>query len=75
MAHDITQWSPQDMAAWLTRVHGGDWNSAELEGPSAIASRLNAAVREGAADLPLDREPASFQRLFFALADKRGGDV
>ena len=71
----MAQWKPQDMAAWLARVHGGDWDPAELETPSAIANRLNAAVRKGAGDLPLDREPASFQRLFLALADKGGSDA
>ena len=66
----MAQWKPRDMAAWLHHVHGGDWDPVEIEGPSAIADDLNAAVRRAARGLPLEREPAAFHQLYLALADK-----
>ena len=71
----MTKWNPRDMAGWLHHVHGGDWDPTQIEGPSAVADRINAAVRRAAAGLPLEREPASFHKLFLALADKRQADA
>ena len=63
--------TPQDIAAWLRHVHGGDWQAQDIEGPYAVASGLNDAVRRAAAGLPLEREPPAFHQLFLNLAEKK----
>lgn len=60
------------MAEWLRHVHGGDWQPASVAGPAALAAGLNALARDAGAALPLEREPADFDRLFATMA--RPGD-
>ncbi len=71
----MAEWNPRFMATWLSHVHGGDWDAAEIIRRTAIADDLNAVVRRAAADLPLEREPAAFHQLFLALVDARNTDA
>ncbi len=71
----MSEWTPQDLAAWLHHVHGGDWPSAMIDVAAALAENLNAVVRQASADLPLEREPLDFQHLVTAISNPGHGDV
>lgn len=71
----MSEWTPQDLAAWLRHIHGGDWPPAMIDVAAALADGLNALVRDAAADLPLEREPIDFQHLVSTIAGPEHGDV
>ena len=65
-------WTAQDIAAWLRQVHGCEFTPHQLDAAAAVTGGLNTLVRAAAADLPLEREPADFHRLYATIA--AGGD-
>lgn len=70
----MVDWTLEQRIAWLRHVHGGDFDEGLADGPSTIADTLNQAVRKAGSDLPFDREPAQYDRLFQRMADRRHKD-